>query len=55
MTIGYRDLTFENFENAWNKYQNLKYLRKFQVEKILLLRHDFGKWKVLDEKKLLLI
>ncbi len=52
ITIGYRDLTFENFQKAWNKYQNLKYHRKFQVEKILLLRHDFGKWKVLDEKKL---
>lgn len=51
ITIGYRDLTFENFENAWNKYQNLKYQRKFQVEKILLLRHD-GSWTKIAEKLL---
>ncbi|AZA80963.1 RNA 2',3'-cyclic phosphodiesterase [Chryseobacterium lactis] len=51
MTVGYRDLTWENFLKAWDKYQNIQYKTKFLVDKILLLRHD-GKWVPIAEKKL---
>ncbi|MFZ4931926.1 2'-5' RNA ligase family protein [Chryseobacterium sp. Mn2064] len=52
ITVGYRDLTFENYEKAWEKYQTKRYKTKFIVDKILLLRHD-GKWVPIAEKKLL--
>lgn len=51
ITVGYRDLTFENFEKAWSKYQHLDYQTKFLVDKISLLRFE-GKWKVITEKDL---
>ncbi|PKF74706.1 2'-5' RNA ligase family protein [Chryseobacterium sp. PMSZPI] len=49
MTVGYRDLTWENFLKAWKKYETLEYKTKFIVDKILLLRHD-GKWIPIAEK-----
>lgn len=52
VTIGYRDLTFNNFIKAWDKYQNMEYHAKFVVDKILLLRHD-GHWKTISEKRLI--
>lgn len=51
MTIGYRDLTWENYLKAWEKYQHKEYKTKFLVEKILLLRHD-EKWVPISEKTL---
>lgn len=51
MTIGYRDLTWENYLKAWEKYQHKEYKTKFLVNKILLLRHD-GKWTPIAEKLL---
>ncbi|MDM1554172.1 MULTISPECIES: 2'-5' RNA ligase family protein [Chryseobacterium] len=51
VTIGYRDLTWENYLKAWEKYQHKEYKTKFLVDKILLLRHD-GKWVPIAEKSL---
>ncbi|MFL9834848.1 2'-5' RNA ligase family protein [Chryseobacterium terrae] len=51
VTIGYRDLTYENFLRAWEFYENKIYKTKFIVDKISLLRHD-GKWVSINEKKL---
>ncbi|PJJ68281.1 2'-5' RNA ligase [Chryseobacterium geocarposphaerae] len=51
LTVGYRDLTYENFIKAWGIYQNKSYKTKFLVDKILLLRHD-GKWIPIAEKML---
>lgn len=51
MTVGYRDLSWENYLRAWETYQAKEYKTKFLVEKILLLRHD-GKWIPIDEKEL---
>ncbi|MFP7658199.1 MULTISPECIES: 2'-5' RNA ligase family protein [Chryseobacterium] len=51
MTVGYRDLSFENYLKAWKVYQNKPYENKFTVDKILLLRYD-GKWVPIREKKL---
>lgn len=51
MTIGYRDLTFDNYLKAWEIYREKKFKTKFTVDKIFLLRHD-GKWVPIAEKKL---
>ncbi|MFC7348130.1 2'-5' RNA ligase family protein [Chryseobacterium zhengzhouense] len=51
MTIGYRNLSYENFLKAWEIYKDKIYKTKFTVDKILLLRHD-GKWIPINEKKL---
>ncbi|SDQ85925.1 2'-5' RNA ligase [Chryseobacterium soldanellicola] len=51
VTVGYRDLSYENYLKAWEIYKDKEYKTKFLVDKILLLRHD-GKWIPIDEKKL---
>lgn len=51
MTVGYRNLTWENYLKAWEKYQNKEYKTKFIVDKILLLRHE-GTWVPIAEKSL---
>lgn len=51
MTVGYRNLTYENFLRAWEVYKDKEYKTKFIVDKITLLRHDFT-WIPIAEKKL---
>lgn len=51
MTVGYRNLTWENYLKAWDKYESAEYKTKFIVDRILLLRHD-GKWIPIAEKQL---
>jgi len=51
ITVGYRDLSFENYLKAWEIYKNKAYKTKFTVDKIILFRHD-GKWIPIDEKTL---
>jgi len=51
MTVGYRDLSWENYLKAWEKYETKDYKTKFLVDKIILLRHD-GQWIPVAEKKL---
>ncbi|MFC3159639.1 2'-5' RNA ligase family protein [Chryseobacterium arachidis] len=51
ITVGYRNLTHENFLKAWEAYQHKNYKTKFIVDKILLLRHDEN-WVPIAEKKL---
>lgn len=51
MTVGYRDLTYDNYLKAWEVYQEKEYKTNFLVDKILLLRHD-QKWVPIAEKKL---
>jgi len=51
VTVGYRNLTFENYLRAWEIYKDKEYRTKFIVDKITLLRHD-GKWVPIAEKKL---
>ena len=51
VTVGYRDLTYENFLKAWEIYKDKIYKTKLLVDKITLLRHD-GKWVPINQKKL---
>ncbi|WP_160135857.1 2'-5' RNA ligase family protein [Chryseobacterium sp. c4a] len=49
MTVGYRNLTWENYLKAWEKYEHKEYKTKFLVNKIILLRHDEN-WVPIAEK-----
>ncbi|SHE42782.1 2'-5' RNA ligase family protein [Chryseobacterium sp. OV279] len=51
MTVGYRDLSYDNYLKAWEVYKEKEYKTKFIVDKILLLRHDQN-WVPIAEKKL---
>lgn len=54
ITVGYRNLTYENFLKAWEVYKDKEYKTKFLVDKIILLRHDEN-WIPIAEKKLEII
>lgn len=49
MTVGFRDLSWENYLKAWEIYQEKEFKTKFIVDRISLLRHD-GKWISIAEK-----
>lgn len=51
VTVGYRDLTWENYLKAWEIYERKEFKTKFIVDNISLMRHD-GKWISIAEKKL---
>lgn len=51
VTVGYRDLSWENYLKAWEIYKDKEFKTKFIVDKITLLRHD-GKWIPIADKKL---
>ena len=51
ITVGYRDLSWENYLKAWGIYQEKEFKTKFIVDRISLLRHD-GKWISIAEKML---
>lgn len=53
ITVGFRDLSFENYLKAWEVYKDKEYKTNFLVDKITLLRHD-EKWVPVNEKKLIL-
>lgn len=52
MTVGYRNLTYENYLKAWETYKSKEYKTKFLVDKILLLRHDEN-WIPIAERRLI--
>ncbi len=47
MTIAFRDLARSQFKSAYTHFREIEYHRKFFVEKIHLLEHKTGKWKVI--------
>ncbi|REC47102.1 2'-5' RNA ligase family protein [Chryseobacterium pennipullorum] len=51
VTVGYRNLSWDNYLRAWEKYKEKNYKTSFLVDKISLLRHD-GRWVPIAEKKL---
>ncbi|UFK98909.1 2'-5' RNA ligase family protein [Kaistella faecalis] len=52
LTVAYRDLTFENFQKAWEEYQSKTFEDSFLVDKICLFKHYNGKWNLLKIKNL---
>lgn len=49
MTIGYRDLTYPEFEKAWSVYKNKPYKVQFEVQEIYLLQHDSKQWNIIAQ------
>ena len=47
ITIGYRDLTYAEFEKAWEVYKHKKYADVFLVENFCLLQHDGNRWNII--------
>ncbi len=48
ITIAYRDLSFEHFENAWKIFQNIEYKTSFTVNDFHLLQHDGRQWNIVS-------
>jgi 2'-5' RNA ligase len=48
MTIAYRDLSFEKFQDAWKEYRTKVYRAIFTVENIYLLQHDRKQWNIIS-------
>lgn len=52
ITIAYRDLSFEKFQEAWKEYRIKVYRAMFRVENIYLLQHDSKQWNVIARLEL---
>lgn len=52
ITIAYRDLSFENYKQAWREYRHKKYQAAFEVQDIHLLEHDSMQWNIIATYKL---
>lgn len=48
ITIGYRDLSLENFNKAWQVYEKQVYTADFWIDSIYLLKHDRRQWNVIQ-------
>ncbi|HEY9047918.1 MAG TPA: 2'-5' RNA ligase family protein [Ohtaekwangia sp.] len=49
MTLAFRDLKKPMFEKAWEEFQKRKFAARFDVESIVLLKHNGKIWEVLKE------
>ena len=48
MTVGFRDLTPDNFELAWAEFRDRQINFEFAAIELTLLKHDNQKWNVLS-------
>jgi 2'-5' RNA ligase len=53
LTVGFRDLTKQNFELAWADFQSAPLQLEFTAAHLTLLRHDRQRWTVSHELPLL--
>lgn len=49
ITVAFRDLKRNFFMKAWSHFARTNYERAFQADRITLLKHEDGKWEILDE------
>lgn len=49
MTVGFKDLTKQNFRLAWQEFQTRQLYFEFTVGYLTLLRHDGKKWQIQTE------
>jgi 2'-5' RNA ligase len=47
LTLAFKDLASEVFKEAWAHFKNRMFEAEFEVNQLLLLRHDGQKWDVL--------
>ena len=48
ITIAFRDLKKPMFYEAWEYFGGLKFNGRFSVEEVNLLKHEGGKWNVVE-------
>jgi len=48
ITIAYRDLTPENFREAWKEYKHKVYNALVDADSFHLLQHDTKQWNVIE-------
>ncbi len=48
ITVAYRDLSPENFNEAWKEYKHKTYKAVFEVNEVFLLQHDTWKWNIIS-------
>jgi 2'-5' RNA ligase len=53
ITVGYRDLAYENFQSAWREYRDKSFKASFKVENFSLLQHDRKQWNIIASRSLL--
>lgn len=49
MTVGFKDLTKQNFRLAWQEFQSRQLYFEFTANCLTLLRHDGKKWQIQSE------
>ena len=49
LTVAFRDIKKDAFYQAWNEFQYRKFYRKFECNKLSLLKHNGKNWEVLKE------
>jgi len=49
MTVAFRDLQPEKFDEAWDYFSRLPYQRFFEVFRLTLLQHNGKHWEIRDE------
>lgn len=49
VTVAYRDLSPEVFEQLWLEFKSRKLKRSFVADKVSLLKHDGRKWNMMTE------
>ncbi len=49
MTVGFRDLTKQNFQAAWTEFANRQLDFEFTADKLTLLIHDGRRWLIKSE------
>lgn len=52
LTVAFRDLSFENYQKAWEEYQNKAFSASFSVQEVGLYKHIEGKWKKISGLRL---
>src|SRR5699024_3587183 len=45
MTVAFRDLSSENFQQAWQEFKDRSFDYVFEVNSIFLLKHDYTRWQ----------
>ena len=47
ITVAYRDLSFQNYVEAWKEYSQKEFKATFTVDGVYLLRHDARQWNII--------
>lgn len=52
VTVGYRDLGYENYRQAWREYRELAFEASFMVDNFCLMQHDKKQWNIAARRRL---